>query len=182
LPTTFFVVATQNPIEFEGTWPLPEAQTDRFLMKLVVGYPDADSELRLLELGPRHTSALPAAVIDVATLHALQQTAAAVRVDDSVRRYVLALLHATRTSSSLRLGASPRAGLMLVAAAQAHALLQQRDFVLPDDVKAVAISVLRHRLTLSTDAELDGLDVLTVVSRILASVPVLPAVAAGVRP
>lgn len=174
LSSTFFVVATQNPIEFEGTWPLPEAQTDRFLMKLVVGYPDADSELRLLELGPRHRAQLPTAVIDVATLQALQHTAAAVRVDDSVRRYVLALLQATRTSSSLRLGASPRAGLMLLAAAQAQALLQQRDFVLPDDVKAVATSVLRHRLTLSTDAELDGLDVVTVVQRLLASVPVLP--------
>ena len=178
LPSTFFVVATQNPIEFEGTWPLPEAQTDRFLMKLVVGYPDADSELRLLELGPRQSTQLPTAVIDVDTLQALQHTAANVRVDDSVRRYVLALLVATRTSTSLRLGASPRAGLMLVAAAQAQAVLQQRDFVIPDDVKAVAVSVLRHRLTLSTDAELDGLDVVTVVQRVLASVPVLP----GTRP
>ncbi len=175
LPSSFFVIATQNPLEFEGTYPLPEAQTDRFLLKIVVGYPDAQAELRLLALGARHAVDLPTAVVDTTTLVALQDTAAAVRVDDSIRRYVLSLLQATRSSSSLRLGASPRAGLMLVRAAQAKALMANRAFVLPDDVKAVAVSVLRHRLSLSTDAELDGLDVEGVVRGLLDTLPVLPA-------
>ncbi|HEY1101142.1 MAG TPA: MoxR family ATPase [Myxococcota bacterium] len=174
LPSSFFVVATQNPLEFEGTWPLPEAQTDRFLTKIVVGYPSAEAELRLLETGGRHAIELPRAVIAPAVLAEAQDHCAALRVDDSLRRYVLALVTATRTSSSLRLGASPRAGLMLVRAAQAKALLAGRAWVVPDDVKAVAISVLRHRLVLSTDAELDGLDVVGVIRTLLDTVPVLP--------
>lgn len=174
LPSSFFVVATQNPLEFEGTYPLPEAQTDRFLLKIVIGYPAPEAELRLLELGARHTIALPAAVIEAEALSQAQDAAAAIRVDDSVRRYVLSLVQATRSSSSLRLGASPRAGLMLVRAAQAKALLAGRTFVLPDDVKAIAIPVLRHRLALSTDAELDGLDVVAVVTTLLDTLPVLP--------
>ena len=174
LPSSFFVIATQNPLEFEGTYPLPEAQTDRFLLKIVIGYPDADAELHLLSLGARHAVDLPTAVVAPQALSALQDTAANVRVDDSVRRYVLSLLQATRSSSSLRLGASPRAGLMLVRAAQARALMAGRAFVLPDDVKAVAVSVLRHRLSLSTDAELDGLDVERVVRVLLDTLPVLP--------
>ncbi len=173
LPSTFFVVATQNPLEFEGTYPLPEAQTDRFLVKIVIGYPDADDELRLLALGPRHKAALPAPVLDAPRLARLQATVLAVAVDDSVRRYVLALLQATRRSTALRLGASPRSGLMLVRAAQARALMQGRAFVLPDDVKAVCVAVMRHRLSLSTDAELDGLDVPGVLQGLLDTVPIL---------
>jgi MoxR-like ATPase len=173
LPSTFFVVATQNPLEFEGTYPLPEAQTDRFLVKIVIGYPDAADELRLLELGPRHKAALPPPVLDATRLARLQGAVLDVVVDDSVRRYVLALLQATRRSTSLRLGASPRSGLMLVRAAQARALMQGRAFVLPDDVKAVCVAVMRHRLSLSTDAELDGLDVPGVLATILDTVPIL---------
>lgn len=173
LPGTFFVVATQNPLEFEGTYPLPEAQTDRFLVKIVIGYPDPDDELRLLSLGARHKATLPPAVLDSAGLARLQASVAGVTVDDSVRRYVLALLQATRRSTSLRLGASPRSGLMLIRAAQARALMQGRSFVLPDDVKAVVLPVMRHRLSLSTDAELDGLDVPGVIATILDTVPIL---------
>jgi MoxR-like ATPase len=173
LGAAFFVVATQNPLEFEGTYPLPEAQTDRFLLKVVVGYPAPEAELALLAGGARHRATLPAAVLDRQTLRGLQRSAAAVRVDDSVRRYVLDLLHGTRASTSLRLGASPRAGLMLVRAAQARALMLGRSYVLPDDVKAVAVPVLRHRLALSTDAELDGLDVVRVLQALLDKIAVL---------
>jgi MoxR-like ATPase len=173
LGAAFFVVATQNPLEFEGTYPLPEAQTDRFLLKVVVGYPSADAELALLAGGARHRQPLPAAVLDREKLRSLQQTAANVRVDASVRRYVLSLLQGTRSSPSLRLGASPRAGLMLVRAAQARALMFGRAYVLPDDVKAVTVPVLRHRLALSTDAELDGLDVARVLQALLDKTPVL---------
>ncbi len=173
LGDAFFVIATQNPLEFDGTYPLPEAQTDRFLKKVVVGYPPHDAELALLERGPRHKSDLPSAVVDEARLLELQRLVSAVRVDESLRRYVLALLTGTRTSTSLKLGASPRAGLMLVRAAQARALSLARAFVLPDDVKAVTLPVLRHRLSLSTDAELDGLTIERVLAGLLEKTPVL---------
>ena len=179
LPAGFFVVATQNPLEFEGTYPLPEAQTDRFLVKIVIGYPDADDELRLLALGARHKAALPAPVLDGQALARLQATVLDVVVDESVRRYVLALLQATRRSTALRLGASPRSGLMLIRAAQARALMQGRTVVLPDDVKAVCVAVMRHRLTLSTDAELDGLEVVAVLQGLLDAVPILGADKSG---
>jgi MoxR-like ATPase len=182
LPSLFFVVATQNPLEFEGTYPLPEAQTDRFLVKIVIGYPAADDELRLLALGARHRADLPRAVVDADALQRLQGLVHQVVVDDSVRRYVLSLLQATRTSSSLRLGASPRSGLMVIRAAQARALVHGRSFVLPDDIKAVAVPVMRHRLTLSTDAELDGLDVVAVVGSLLDRLPVLPPTQATTTP
>ncbi len=173
LGNSFFVLATQNPLEFDGTYPLPEAQTDRFLKKVVVGYPPPEAELALLEKGPRHKADLPSAIIDEPRLLALQELVARVRVDESLRRYVLALLTQTRTSPSLKLGASPRAGLMLVRAAQARAVSLGRPHVLPDDVKAVTLSVLRHRLALSTDAELDGLSVEKVLASLLEKTPVL---------
>jgi len=173
LGDAFFVIATQNPLEFEGTYPLPEAQTDRFLTKIVIGYPAPDDELRLLALGPRHKADLPHAVMDRQTLKSVQDLVARVRVDESVRAYVLSLLLATRKSPALRLGASPRSGLMLVRAAQARALMQGRAFVLPDDVKAVSIPVMRHRLALSTDAELDGLSVPDVLKGLSDSLPVI---------
>jgi MoxR-like ATPase len=169
----FFVLATQNPLEFDGTYPLPEAQTDRFLKKIIVGYPPAEAELALLEKGPRHKADLPAAVISPQRLLELKEHVTRVRVDESLRRYTLALLVGTRTSSSLRLGASPRAGLMLVRAAQARALSLGRAHVLPDDIKAVALPVLRHRLALSTDAELDGLTVDKVLLALIENTPVL---------
>jgi MoxR-like ATPase len=160
-------------LEFEGTYPLPEAQTDRFLLKIQMGYPDEAAELQLLADGPRHKLTLPEPVLGPAELSSSRALVKRVRVDESVRRYVLALLRATRTSPSLRLGASPRAGLMLLRAAQVQALLEGRAFVLPDDVKAVARPVLRHRLVLSTEAELDGLDADKVLHTALETVPVL---------
>jgi MoxR-like ATPase len=176
LGAAFFVVATENPLEFEGTYPLPEAQTDRFLLKVTMSYPPEDAELALLESGSRRTKDRLqelAPVLSKEELLALRERRAAVRVDDTVRRYVLSLLRATREADALKLGASPRAGLMLLAAAQAEALLEGRAFVVPDDVKRVAPPVLRHRLALSTEAELDGLDADGVLAGLLAKVAVV---------
>ncbi len=173
LGAAFFVLATQNPLEFDGTYPLPEAQTDRFLKKVVVGYPPPEAELALLAGGQRHKADLPSAVVDEARLLALRELVTTVRVDESLRRYVLALMTATRASTSLKLGASPRAGLMLVRAAQARALSLGRGHALPDDVKAATLPVLRHRLSLSTDAELDGLSIEQVLGGLLDKTPVL---------
>ncbi len=175
LGAVFFVVATENPLEFEGTYPLPEAQTDRFLLKITLGYPPEEAELELYARGHRSAAAVVTPVLTEEELVTLRKQVQRVRVDEAVRRYALALLRATRASPSLRLGASPRAGLMLLAAAQVAAVAEGRAYVLPDDVKAVARPVLRHRLTLSTEAELDGLDADRVLTGILESVPVLPA-------
>ena len=174
LPDSFFVIATENPLEFEGTYPLPEAQTDRFLLKVVMHYPDPEAELALLTSGGRAADRLEA-LAPVMTREALLALRAAVReltVSEEVARYTLALLTATRQSEALKLGASPRAGLMLLSAARAEALLSGRDFVLPDDVKAVAGAVLRHRLALSTEAELDGVTADEVLDDLLAQVAV----------
>ena len=172
LGSVFFVIATENPLEFEGTYPLPEAQTDRFLLKINLGYPAEAAELELLKRGPAHKS-VAARVLTKDALIALRAEVRRVRVDESVRKYALALVRATRASPSLKLGASPRAGLMLLASAQAAAVAEARAYVLPDDVKAVARAVLRHRLMLSTEAELDGVDADKVLAGLLESVPVL---------
>jgi MoxR-like ATPase len=175
LGDSFFVVATENPLEFEGTYPLPEAQTDRFLLKITLGYPPESAELELLARGPQLRGPQHKSVLDSAGLALVRRAAARVRVDESVRRYALALLRATRASPSLKLGASPRAGLMLLAAARVQGLAEGRAFVLPDDVKAMARPVLRHRLCLSTEAELDGIDADRVITSLLDSVAVFPA-------
>ena len=178
LGEAFFVVATSNPLEFEGTYPLPEAQTDRFLLKIHLSYPSAQAELALLAQGSMRTSTRVGAIeqaLSQEALLAIRAQAARVRVDEVVRRYVVALLQATRRSERLRVGASPRAGLMLLGAAQAGALLAGRHFLLPDDVKAVARPVLRHRLHLSTEAELDGLNADDVLEGLLSDVPILEA-------
>jgi MoxR-like ATPase len=174
LPDAFFVIATENPLEFEGTYPRPEAQTDRFLLKVAMRYPEEAAELALLSAGGRTVDRL-ASVAPVLSREALLGLRARVRlltVSDEVARYTLSLLQATRSAESLKLGASPRAGLMLLAAARAEALLSGRDFVLPDDIKAVAGPVLRHRLALSTEAELDGVTADDVLGELLAKVAV----------
>jgi MoxR-like ATPase len=173
LGESFFVIATENPLEFEGTYPLPEAQTDRFLLKITMGYPSEAAELELLERGPQIRTVTSKSVLGRTGLADLRKLAARVRVDEAVRKYVLSLLRATRSSPSLKLGASPRAGLMLLSAARVAALVEGRSFVLPDDVKAVARPVLRHRLGLSTEAELDGIDSDRVLTSLLDSVAVM---------
>jgi MoxR-like ATPase len=168
LPPHFFVVATQNPLELEGTYPLPEAQLDRFLMRVRVGYPDAEAELALLTRGPglAALNAVPR-VLSTEELTALQAEAAKVRCDESVSRYALALVRGTRESPKLKLGASPRAGLGLLAAARARAALENKPFVTPDEVKAVAPSVLNHRLVVKAEAEVDGVTADDVIAGLL---------------
>jgi MoxR-like ATPase len=159
LPDPFLVLATQNPIEYEGTYPLPEAQLDRFLAKLDVGYPSADNEAAMLRLA--HHGVAPATLADVqpvATAAELRETRAlvdATTVSEEVVSYVVALVRRTRDLPSVSLGASPRAAVHLLAAAKAAARLAGRAFVVPDDVVAVAPAVLRHRLQLTPEAELE---------------------------
>jgi len=163
LPPGFTVVATQNPIEYEGTYPLPEAQLDRFLLKIVIDYPGEGDERAMLKtmqsLGER--SAKPHGIIQpVAGPEQLAQLRAqmhAVRVDDAVLEYGLRIIRQSRSLPSLTLGASPRAALMLLQAAKALALLRGRDYVTPDEIQVMAPSVLRHRVRLTPEAEIEGL-------------------------
>ena len=159
LPPHFFVVATQNPLELEGTYPLPEAQLDRFLMRVRVGYPEADAEVSMLR-GFHQREGRPASVervLDVATQTELQTRAARVTCDESILSYVVKLTRETRANPRVRLGASPRSAQAVLAAAKARAALQGSEFVTPDDVKAVVPSVLNHRLLLKAEAEVEGI-------------------------
>jgi len=147
LPKPFMVMATQNPIEMEGTYPLPEAQRDRFMARISMGYPSARSELDMLEA---HGGVSPLeglqAVTDAATVSSMVEAVREVHASQAVRQYIVDLTHASRSSTALRLGASPRATLHLLRASRAHAALAGRDHVLPDDVQQVAVPVLAHRL------------------------------------
>ncbi len=181
LETPFLVVATQNPIEMEGTYALPEAQRDRFMARISIGYPDPESEA-LMVRDREHGSPLErvAPVIDVEGLRRMIATVREVFVSPAVERYAVAIAHATRDDPALRLGASPRSTLQLVRASRARAALDGRDFVLPDDIDALAVPVLAHRLVLMPRAQNpDGSlvrDVEEVVARIVAATTVpLPA-------
>jgi MoxR-like ATPase len=174
LPDPFLVVATQNPVELEGTFPLPEAQLDRFLFLLNLGYPNADDEDTILRIhGPAslRPESLPP-ILGPADIAALRQEVRRVRVGDAVRRYAVELVRATRRIDGVELGASPRAALALYRAAQAHAAIRGRAYVLPDDVKAQALAVLRHRLFLNADAQMRGRTAATIVGEVLARTPV----------
>jgi MoxR-like ATPase len=152
LARPFIVLATQNPAEYEGTYPLPEAQLDRFMVRVSLGYPDAESEAAMLAEhagGDRVLDVAP--VADTATIRSAQLGAAAVHGSDALRSYVVGICEATRDDPRIELGASPRAGLMLFKAAKALAAIEGRDHVLPDDVKALAGSVLSHRIVLGTE-------------------------------
>ncbi len=184
VPTPFLVLATQNPIESEGVYQLPEAQRDRFLMKVVVGYPTDDEELGILyRMGTGRPQARP--VLDPARLVALQAMTRQVFVHHALAEYVVRLVLATRdpkrfglpeVAEQLAYGASPRATLGLVAAARALALLRGRDYVLPADVREIAVDVLAHRMVLSFDAVADGVSMETLVRRLVDAVP-LPQIA-----
>jgi MoxR-like ATPase len=173
LEPPFLVLATQNPIEHEGTYPLPEAQVDRFLAKLKMGYPNAAAEREMLRRysGLHEPTAETRQVLEPATILRVQRLADAVHVTDELYDYVLGLAQFTRTHRRVALGASPRASLQLVNAAKARALLGGRDFVLPDDVKYLAPYVLAHRVLLSPDAEMEGLGTESVVREALERVP-----------
>jgi MoxR-like ATPase len=176
LPDPFLVVATQNPIEYEGTYPLPEAQLDRFLMKVEIGYLDADTERRILLL--RHRGVAPATledvqpVVDRAALDQARYEVDSTGTTDEVVDYVAAIVRATRDLPSVELGASPRAAVHLLAAARATARLDERGYVTPDDVAAVAHDVLRHRIILRPEAELERYRADDAVTAALEAVPV----------
>jgi len=176
LPDPFLVVATQNPIEYEGTYPLPEAQLDRFLMKIEVGYPPGEGELRMLGLareGLRPVSLHDVSVVARAEdLRAARAKVDAVTVADEVARYLVAVVRRTRDLPSVSLGASPRAAVHLLVAAKASAALAGRTFVTPDDVAGLAAPVLRHRLVLRPEAELERYDAADAVRTALESVEV----------
>ncbi len=181
LPDPFLVLATQNPIEQEGTYPLPEAQVDRFLLHVKVGYPSRDEERAIID---RMSAAVPpkaARVIGTADVQRARGAVSQVYVDDKIKEYVVRLVFATRQPEeaglkelrpSIQMGASPRASLALVAAARAHAFLRHRGFVTPEDVKAVGLEVLRHRVTLTYEAEAEELTSDRVVQRIFERVEV----------
>jgi MoxR-like ATPase len=183
LPDPFVVIATQNPIEHEGTYSLPEAQIDRFVMKLHVGYPTGEEELRILGmyLDPTKGDITVNKIMHVDEIHSVAQLAARVHVDEKIGRYIVQLVAATRKPNEARLpslvphiafGASPRATLALAHVAKAHAFILGRPYVIPEDVKAVAHDVLRHRLALSYEAAAEGVTADRIIDQILGAVAV----------
>ena len=186
LPDPFFVLATQNPIEQEGTYPLPEAQLDRFMFMIRVGYPTESEEMEVIRRTTRRATAAVDAVVDGVELLRLQQLVRDVAVPEHIARYALRLVRATRTPEPdatedarpdfvrtyLRFGAGPRASQNLILAAKAYAVLDGRGHVIPDDVRAAAVPVLRHRVATNFNAEAEGIDSAEIVSRLLAAVPV----------
>jgi MoxR-like ATPase len=177
LTDNFAVFATQNPVEFEGTYPLPEAQLDRFLLKIRIDYPSAHEEAEILvrfEQGfdPAHMERIPIAPIDPALLAAARQEIEQVRVEPALHSYIVSLVRRTRDWPAISLGASPRAAIGLLFVARALAGAEGRDFLIPDDIKAAAPPVLRHRILLKPDAELEGLTSDQVIAEILATIEV----------
>ena len=165
------VIATLNPIETEGVYPLPEAQLDRFMYKSVMDYVSEEDELGIIDMKSRPSQELER-VLDRDTLTSIWTLYDTMHVDDSIKRYIRDIVVASRNQETLTLGASPRAGEYLLYSAKAHALIAGKDYVIPDDVKAVAHKVLDHRLMLSIDSELEGVTVPSIVDDILAKVPV----------
>jgi MoxR-like ATPase len=175
-PSPFMVLATQNPIEQEGTYPLPEAELDRFLMKIEIDYPDGDSEWKLVDAVTRGRTGSDfdvdqlASILSTQDVEALQATTGTVVVDQAVLEYAVAIVRATRDFVGLAHGAGPRASIALVRAAKGRAVVSGSDFVTPDDIKDVALPVLRHRVHLAADLEIEGVPVDEVISRVVASV------------
>jgi len=168
LPVPFLVLATQNPIEYEGTFPLPEAQLDRFLMRLSLGYPDDADEIQILRnLRKQHPVETLGQIVDGVRLLELQDAITDVHVDESLERYILALVRATRSHRLLELGASPRGSLALYKTAQALAAIRGRDYVIPDDVKLLAPLTLAHRLILKPESQLRGATAQGIIAEVL---------------
>jgi MoxR-like ATPase len=183
LPQPFMVIATQNPIEYEGTFPLPEAQLDRFMLRLRMGYPEPMDEMLILDEQKRaHPVDSLAPVADAEAVRDMQRAVREVYVDPAIADYIVRVVSATRSHPDVYLGASPRGSLALYRASQAFAALTGRDYVIPDDVKALAEPALAHRIILKTAASIRGVEARSVVSEMLMSVPIsAPRPAAGVR-
>ena len=179
MPTPFLVLATQNPIEYEGTFPLPEAQLDRFFLRISLGYPLLADEIRMLEGQQiQHPLETLEAVALVDEVMEAQRKVREVRVVDELKRYILDLVTATRKHHEVYLGASPRGSLALFRGAQAHAALAERDYVLPDDIKAVAVPALAHRMIIGSGARIRDVDARMIVQEVLGATPV-PGTAGG---
>ena len=177
LGPNFTVFATQNPVEFEGTYPLPEAQLDRFLLKIRIDYPSAEDEAAILKrfealTDPHLIEQVPLEPIDPALLAGARAEIAQVRVEPALYQYIVSVIRRTRDWPALSLGASPRAAIGLFFVARAHAGMEGRDFLIPDDIKAAAPAVLRHRLMLKPEADLEGLTADNVIAEILSAVEV----------
>jgi MoxR-like ATPase len=179
LPRPFLVLATQNPIEYEGTFPLPEAQVDRFLIRIRLGYPQPEEEARIMDLQrTAHPLESLGQVVSASDFLAAQESVQEVYVDDLIKSYIVDLVGATRQHPDIYLGASPRGSLALYKTAQARAALAGRDYVLPDDVKAMAPDVLAHRIIVSPSSRIRSVEAETIVAEVLDRVPVPGAVVA----
>jgi MoxR-like ATPase len=176
LPPPFLVIATQNPVEFEGTYPLPEAQLDRFLLRVAVGYPDATDEWELLRRRSEREAPEPALarVLDLDELRTMQSSVHAVHIDADLGHYIVELVRATREAEGVQVGASPRGGLALMQLARAGALLEGRSYTVPDDVKRVAVPALAHRLSLRPELWIQQDSAEAVVRRCLDALPTPP--------
>ena len=177
LSQSFSVFATQNPVEFEGTYPLPEAQLDRFLMKIRIGYPEASQESEILSrfqggFEPRNLDRAGLEPVPTETLQAARAEAGRVRVEPKLFEYIVAIVRATRNSAAVSLGASPRAAIAMMLAAKATAAMEGRDFLIPDDVKSIAPPILRHRMILKPEADLEGVTPDQVVAEVVAGIAV----------
>ena len=184
MPSPFHVLATENPIEYESTFPLPETELDRFLMRISLGYPSASDEIDIMERQQYiHPIEELGDVADTSEVLMLQETVKKIYVDDLIKQYIVSLVEATRRHPSIYLGSSPRGSLALFRTAQARALVQGRDFVLPDDIKALAEPVLAHRLILSSAAQSQDRSSLSCITELLETVPVPGAIPTdGIKP
>jgi MoxR-like ATPase len=183
LPRPFHVLATANPVEYEGTYPLPEAQLDRFLLRVSFGYPSAADEWEVLQrrMARQQEAQVVASVTDGAGLIEMQQAVETVTVDEGVGQYCVRLVGATRSHQNLLMGASPRASLALLLTSRAYAVLRGRDYVTPEDVKAVAHAALDHRVTVRPELWMNDVSAASVVDSVLSSVPTPAATGAGPR-
>ncbi|MFC7042476.1 AAA family ATPase [Halonotius sp. GCM10025705] len=174
LPDPFFVIATQNPIEQEGTFRLPEAQRDRFVVKTSLGYPDRDGEIELLSRREDRTTKLPTVdpVVDAEQVSTLRQLPEQVRMDAELKGYLVDLVRESRADSRVDVGVSPRGIQRFFEAARARAVIRGRDYVTPDDIKTIALPVMTHRLVLTSEAAIQDVDAATIVAEVLESVPV----------
>ena len=174
LPEVFFVVATQNPIEFEGTYPLPEAQQDRFLFKLMIDFPELEEEIKVLKqvLDFSHTDEFTETILNLASFQAIQKEIEAVTINDDVLSYIMQIVRKTRETESIQFGASTRAAIAIAKTAKAWAYLSERNYVTPDDVKMMAKPALRHRIQISPQMELEGVSLDQIIEELVGAIPV----------